>query len=124
MALAACYEGGHGRMKCLSCHTMHHCKPHFQLGKGMETNDACYQCHDSYRQRLTEHTHHAAESSGSLCHNCHMPYQVYSLLTTHRTHRISVPRVRDSLGTGKPHACNLCHLDKSLGWTQEQLSMW
>ena len=34
------------------------------------------------------------------------------------------PRVRDSLGTGKPHACNLCHLDKSLGWTSEQLERW
>jgi hypothetical protein len=53
-----------------------------------------------------------------------MPYQVYSLLNTHRTHRISSPRVKDSLETGKPHACNLCHLDKSLGWTQERLSKW
>ena len=26
--------------------------------------------------------------------------------------------------TGKPHACNLCHLDKSLGWTQEHLVQW
>jgi hypothetical protein len=49
---------------------------------------------------------------------------VYSLLNTHRTHRISVPRVKDSRGTGKPHACNLCHLDKSLGWTQDQLASW
>jgi hypothetical protein len=53
-----------------------------------------------------------------------MPYQVYSLLSTHRSHRIAIPRVRDSLGTGKPHACNLCHLDKSLGWTSEQLRKW
>jgi predicted CXXCH cytochrome family protein len=124
MALSACYEGGHGRMKCVSCHSMHEGKPHFQLAKRMETNDACYQCHETYRQRLAEHTHHPAESQGSICYNCHMPYQVYSLLTTHRSHRISVPRVQDSLGTGKPHACNLCHLDKSLGWTQEQLGKW
>jgi predicted CXXCH cytochrome family protein len=124
MALSACYEGGHGRLKCVSCHSMHQGKPHFQLAKGMQTNDACYQCHDSYRAKLTEHTHHSAESAGSLCYNCHMPYQVYSLLNTHRTHRISSPRVKDSLETGKPHACNLCHLDKSLGWTQERLSKW
>jgi hypothetical protein len=53
-----------------------------------------------------------------------MPYLVYSLLTTHRSHRIQIPDVRDSLGTGKPHACNLCHLDKSLGWTRQQLDQW
>jgi hypothetical protein len=53
-----------------------------------------------------------------------MPYQVYSLLTGHRTHRIGSPRVKDSLGTGKPHACNLCHLDQSLGWTQDWLGRW
>jgi hypothetical protein len=90
----------------------------------MRTNAACYGCHESYRTRLAEHTHHAADSTGSLCYNCHMPHQVYSLLSTHRSHRIAVPRVRDSLGTGKPHACNLCHLDKSLGWTQDNLVKW
>jgi hypothetical protein len=90
----------------------------------METNEACYQCHDSYRQRLVEHTHHQAGAPGSLCYNCHMPYQVYSLLTTHRSHRIEGLRIKDSVGTGKPHACNLCHLDKSLGWTQDWLGKW
>jgi len=124
MALSACYEDGHGRMKCISCHSMHQGKPNFQLRDGMETNAACYQCHETYRDTLAAHTHHSAESPGSLCTNCHMPYQVYSLLTTHRTHRISVPRVKDSVGTGKPHACNLCHLDKSLGWTQDKLGVW
>jgi predicted CXXCH cytochrome family protein len=124
MALSACYQEGHGELKCLTCHSMHQGNPNFQLSARMETNEACYQCHAEFRQRLADHTHHAADSSGSLCYNCHMPYQVYSLLTTHRSHRISIPKVKDSLGTGKPHACNLCHLDKSLGWTQEQLGKW
>jgi hypothetical protein len=52
-----------------------------------------------------------------------MPHQVYSLLTTHRSHRIQVPAVKDSR-QGKPHACNLCHLDRSLGWTRDQLARW
>jgi predicted CXXCH cytochrome family protein len=124
MALSACYRQGHGEMRCLTCHSMHQSDPDHQLKPGMRTNAACYSCHESYRERLVEHTHHAPGSSGSLCSNCHMPYQVFSLLTTHRSHRIAVPRVRDSLGTGKPHACNLCHLDKSLGWTQEHLGQW
>jgi hypothetical protein len=124
MALAACYKGGHGTLRCLSCHTMHHGDPNHQVKDGMRTNAACYECHESYRTRLQEHTHHAADSPGSLCYNCHMPYQVYSLLTTHRSHRIMIPRVKDTRDTGRPHACNLCHLDKSLGWTQTQLKTW
>lgn len=111
-------------MTCLTCHSMHQSDPNHQVKDGMRTNAACYSCHESYRGKLVEHTHHPAGSEGSLCYNCHMPHQVYGLLATHRSHRISIPKVRDSIGTGKPHACNLCHLDKSLGWTQEQLGKW
>jgi predicted CXXCH cytochrome family protein len=124
MALSACYQNGHGTMSCLSCHSMHQSEPNHQVKDGMRTNAACYSCHPAFREKLVEHTHHGADSNGSLCANCHMPYQVFSLLDTHRTHRIAIPRVKDSLGTGKPHACNLCHLDKSLGWTQENLGKW
>ncbi|MSQ94850.1 MAG: hypothetical protein EXR98_09880 [Gemmataceae bacterium] len=121
MAMSACYENGHGKMSCLTCHSMHQSDPNHQVKAGMLTNAACYSCHPGYRDKLVQHTHHAADSAGSLCYNCHMPHQVYSLLEVHRSHRISVPRVRDSVSSGKPHACNLCHLDKSLGWTQEHL---
>jgi predicted CXXCH cytochrome family protein len=124
LALSACYQQGRGTLSCLTCHTMHGEDPNFQLRPRMQTNEACYQCHSDYRTRLTEHTRHGADSSGSLCYNCHMPHVVYSLLTTHRSHRIENPDVKVSLETGKPHACNLCHLDKSLGWTQAQLAGW
>jgi predicted CXXCH cytochrome family protein len=124
MALSACYQHGQGGLSCLSCHTMHAADPNFMLKSGMQTNEACYQCHESYRGRLSEHTRHPATSPGSLCYNCHMPHLAYSLLTTHRSHRIEIPDVQVSRATGKPHACNLCHLDKSLGWTQSQLAGW
>jgi predicted CXXCH cytochrome family protein len=124
MALSPCYQNGKGNLSCLSCHTMHGDDPNFLLKPGMKTNEACYQCHAEYRARLTEHTKHPADSAGSLCYNCHMPHQVYSLLTTHRSHRIEIPDVKSSLGTGKPNACALCHLDKSLGWVQDQLDGW
>ena len=124
MALSACYQDGKGQLRCLTCHSLHQGDPNHNLKDGMRTNAACYGCHETYRTRLVEHTHHDADSPGSLCANCHMPHQVYSLLNTHRSHRIMIPRVRDSLGTGKPNACNLCHLDKSLGWTSDQLHKW
>jgi predicted CXXCH cytochrome family protein len=124
MAMSACYENGRGKLSCLSCHQGHPHDPNFMLKPGMQSNEACYQCHQEYRAKLTEHTHHPADSSGSLCYNCHMPHQVFSLLATHRSHRIQRLSVADSRGTGKPHACNLCHLDKSLGWTQKELVAW
>jgi predicted CXXCH cytochrome family protein len=124
MARSACYQDGRGKLSCLSCHTMHTADPNFLLKPGMHTNEACFGCHSDYRGLLTEHTHHAADSPGSLCYNCHMPHLVYSLLTTHRSHKIEIPDVKVSRETGKPHACNLCHLDRSLGWTQEQLAGW
>jgi predicted CXXCH cytochrome family protein len=124
MALSACYQGGKGKMSCLSCHTMHGDQPNFLLKPKMDSNEACLQCHADYRGRLAEHTRHAPDSPGSLCFNCHMPRQVYSLLNTHRSHRIQIPDVASSVGTGKPNACNLCHLDKSLGWTRNELAKW
>src|SRR5262249_11286548 len=109
MALSACYQNGRGNLSCLSCHAMHaYEEPNFLLKPGMNTNEACYQCHGDSRDRLAAHTRHAADSPGSRCVSCHMPMQVYSLLTTHRSHRIQIPEVADSAGTGKPHACNLC----------------
>ena len=103
---------------------MHHSDPNDQLAKQMEGNYACLQCHTTYRERLEEHTHHPASSAGSLCYNCHMPYTSYALLTGMRSHKIDSPSVEVSLRTGRPNACNLCHLDKTLDWSSSHLTTW
>lgn len=113
-----------GRLTCLECHSMHDSDPDDQLAARMETNDACYQCHESYRDRLVEHTHHPAGSSGSLCYNCHMPYTSYALLKAIRSHRIDSPRVVGLRSNARLNACNLCHLDQSLTWTADRLAEW
>jgi len=113
-----------GDLTCLSCHSMHQSSPTNQLAKRMESNAACVQCHRSFETQPEQHTHHSANSSGSLCYNCHMPYTSYGLLKALRSHQISNPSVRESLQIGRPNACNLCHLDKSLAWTTQQLSAW
>jgi hypothetical protein len=59
-----------------------------------------------------------------LCYNCHMPYTTYGLLKTIRSHQIDNPSVQNTLDTGRPNACNLCHLDKSLAWTADSLTAW
>lgn len=113
-----------GTMSCLSCHSMHKSEPADQLARGMESNAACYQCHGDYEKKLTQHTRHSANSSGSSCYNCHMPHTTYGLLKGIRSHQITSPSAQSSLDTGRPNACNLCHLDKSLTWTAKQLNNW
>jgi len=95
-----------------------------QLGAGMDGNGACLQCHDTYRTNLTAHTKHSADSSGSSCYNCHMPYTTYGLLKTIRSHTISNPSATETVDAGRPNACNLCHLDKTLEWTADALNRW
>lgn len=119
---SACHE--RGELSCLSCHSMHKSKPDDQLAARMDGNQACLQCHQKFEKNLSQHTHHAAGSSGSLCYNCHMPHTTYGLLKAIRSHQISSPDVAVDLRTGRPNACNLCHLDQSLGWTARMLSEW
>jgi len=117
-----CHQGG--KFSCLSCHSLHESDPDDQLARNRTGNEACTQCHEPYRDeaRLTAHTGHRANSSGSECYNCHMPFTTYGVLKAIRSHQVSSPRVADQLATGRPNACNLCHLDKSLAWTAAHLA--
>lgn len=114
-----------GEMTCLSCHSMHHSAPEDQLIPEARADRACLQCHEGYAGRIENHTHHEAESSGSRCYNCHAPHTTYGLFKAIRSHSFdSSPSVRESLEVGRPNACNLCHLDRSLEWTQTHLEEW
>jgi hypothetical protein len=120
-------------LSCMSCHTLHQ-KPgdlrprsewaNDQLGEGMDGDAACTQCHAPIAANLTRHTNHAPESSGSRCYNCHMPYTTYGLLKTIRSHTVGSPSVAETVNAGRPNACNLCHLDKTLRWTSDALTRW
>ena len=119
----ACFQ--RGKMSCLSCHSMHgYLDNNDQLAPRMETNEACLKCHDDFRDNLTAHTHHAADSTGSLCYNCHMPHTTYGLLSGIRSHQIDSPSVEAHLKTGRPNACNLCHLNQTLEWSSSHLTKW
>lgn len=130
-----CYAHGDGERKlsCMSCHQMH--RPaddprppaewaDDQLKLGMRGDQACLQCHQDFAGRIAEHTHHPTDSTGSRCYNCHMPHTTYGLLKAIRSHKIDSPSVAASIATGRPNACNQCHLDKTLKWTAERLSEW
>ena len=119
-----CYRGG--QFSCLSCHSLHESDPDGQLARNRTDHRACTQCHDRFGEEsaVTAHTHHTANSSGSQCYNCHMPHTTYGVLKAIRSHQVSSPKVADELATGRPNACNLCHLDKPLAWTANQLALW
>ena len=53
-----------------------------------------------------------------------MPHTSYALFKGIRSHRIDSPDATVSSTTGRPNACNLCHLDQNLDWTAEHLTSW
>ncbi len=119
---SSCFQNG--EMSCLSCHSMHSSDPNDQLGAEMDTDHACLQCHQNIQDDLTAHTHHLADSSGSRCYNCHMPHTSFALLKAIRSHRVDSPTAAMTAEHGRPNACNLCHLDRTLAWTAENLAKW
>jgi len=108
-----------GAMTCLSCHSMHKSDPDGQLARAGDGDAACTQCHRAIGDNVAAHTHHRADSSGSTCYNCHMPHTTYGLLRAMSSHQVTVPRVQDTTEAGRPNACNLCHLDKTLAWWRQ-----
>ena len=122
MRVSACYTKG--TMSCLSCHSIHHSDPVDQLKPEMRGNAACVECHaePEYTTAIERHTFHKPDSTGSNCLNCHMPHTTYALLGAIRNHQIQSPSAKRSIRHGVPNACNLCHLDQTLDWTQQQLA--
>lgn len=114
-----------GKLSCISCHSLHQYQDRDdQLSVRMESNQSCLQCHTGFASKIEQHTRHRAGSSGSQCYNCHMPHTTYGLLKAIRSHTIDSPSVKASLTTGRPNACNLCHLDQTLDWTSRKLNEW
>jgi protein-arginine kinase activator protein McsA len=123
MAISACFQ--EGSMTCLDCHSMHNnTGPSDQLIPQASSNISCLRCHEAIGDSLGEHTHHAETSEGSRCYNCHMPHTSFALMGAIRSHRIDSPSVANEVRSGRPNACNLCHLDRTLQWTSEQLASW
>ncbi len=95
-----------------------------QLAPHALGDDGCIQCHAAVAADVPAHTHHAAGSPGSACYDCHMPYTAWGLLKAIRSHQIESPSVATTLASGRPNACNLCHLDRPLAWAAERLEAW
>jgi hypothetical protein len=126
MVRSACFTRGHGsgQISCISCHSLHDSEPDDQLRHGESVDAACMHCHANEGAHVAEHTRHAPGSSGSSCAGCHMPYTSYALLGAIRSHRIDIPSPLATATNGRPNACNLCHLDRTLAWSADALAKW
>jgi len=118
-----CYQ--EGEMSCITCHSMHHYEKTDDQLKTVATGDqVCMNCHQDIAKDISAHSHHAVGSTGSSCLNCHMPHVSYALYKGIRSHRIRSPNAAITSKTGRPNACNLCHLDQTMEWTADHLTKW
>jgi hypothetical protein len=53
-----------------------------------------------------------------------MPKIVYGVLEVHRSHRIDSPDAARDAAAGRPNACALCHVDRTLAWTAKSMRAW
>lgn len=113
-----CYLKGSGdkQLSCAHCHSMHSADPDKQIRPDRAGDEMCTTCHGDID---AGHARHPQDSVGARCTGCHMPRTSYALLHGIPSHQISSPSPRLD---GPPHACALCHVDKSKDWILTELS--
>ncbi|NOZ90747.1 MAG: hypothetical protein GXO60_05640 [Epsilonproteobacteria bacterium] len=123
----------HG-VTCMNCHNPHKLT---NVADNSNGNESCIQCHSlgdesdgSMEERIEAHTHHKANSKGSLCIECHMPktgkHTSQSPLTV-RSHQFKFTSPLETKKFNMPketNACYSCHKDKSLDSLQDSLDRW
>ena len=122
----------HG-ITCINCHNPHKLTNTAQKPEG---NKACIKCHSfgsivgPHQDSLEKHTHHKANSKGSLCIECHMPktgkHTGKSPLTV-RSHKFAFTspwETKEYKMPPKTNACFACHQDKTLDSLQNNLKEW
>lgn len=122
----------HG-ITCINCHDPHKLT---NTAQNSENNDACMKCHTfgsiigPHQDTLEEHTHHKADSNGSLCIECHMPKTARHTEKSPfsvRSHLFHFTYPAQTKAYGMPaqtNACFACHKDKTLDSLQNNLKEW
>jgi len=129
-------KGKHG-ITCINCHNPHTLEPTAQKNSG---NALCMKCHSfgspigPHQKNIEAHTHHKADSKGSLCVECHMPkvgrHTGKSPLTV-RSHMFGFVTPTQTLKYKMPketNACFACHNSKKenrdMKTLQNDLESW
>lgn len=101
--------------RCIDCHD-----PHRGGADEARAIAACTTCHPAFAKPEAAAIH-SAHAPGTTCLDCHMPRVVMGIDRVVRTHRISSPANPAMLSVAAPNACNLCHLDRPIAWTVDEL---
>ena len=119
----------HG-ITCMNCHDPHTIDNTAETPRG---DEFCMSCHKfgsplgPHQSTLTAHTKHKPDSTGSSCIECHMPKtgkHTGKSPKTVRTHVFRFIYPKESMEYGVNNACNNCHKDKSLEWSNKTLIEW
>jgi len=122
-------------IKCSDCHDSHSVRT-------LKTdNQLCLKCHRPDIYDSPSHHFHKmqvpgltalinrgepeyVQGTGSQCVNCHMVGRFYMGNDYRRDHSFRNPRPDLTSGIGTPNACNDCHKDKSVKWSQDYIEKW
>jgi len=120
----------HG-LQCSNCHDSHSARHTSLTLKSAADNALCFTCHGpgkdaAIKQKdLTDHTHHAATSTGSRCIECHMPKIGENAVAGEaRNHTFDFISPSETIRTGDPNSCNACHADKTPQWALDAARKW
>ncbi len=103
---------------CSDCHDYHSTKTN---GDG---NQVCARCHRTDVFDTPEHHFHQMGKGGDSCLDCHQQARKLMVVDARRDHSFRIPRPDLSLELGTPNACNDCHQDQSLQWSQDAIVKW
>ena len=107
-----------GSLNCLFCHTSSGRYRHKK-----NPNESCRKCHKERVDNPTDHTHHKADSPGSLCIACHMPMTEFARMRR-SDHSMLPPTPATTIAYKSPNACNICHKDKTPEWADKWVRKW
>jgi tetratricopeptide (TPR) repeat protein len=122
-------------VKCSDCHDSHSVRT-------LKTdNELCMKCHRPDIYNTPSHHFHKmpdpngrhlinrgkpeyVQGTGAQCVNCHMVGQFYMGNDYRRDHSFRNPRPDLTISIGTPNACNDCHKDKTVAWSQGYIEKW
>ena len=122
-------------IKCSDCHDSHSVKTL------KDDNELCMKCHRPDIYNTTSHHLHKMpdpkgshlinrglpeykQGTGAQCVNCHMVGKFYMGNDYRRDHSFRNPRPDLTISIGTPNACNDCHTDKTVAWSQSYMEKW
>lgn len=116
---------GHAGVHCMDCHDPHSMENILPV----ENNMLCMRCHEAGVDDApviipTEHSFHAADSTGNRCVECHMPKTPYMQIDPRADHGFHSPDPLMTKELGIPNACSRCHTEETVDWAVEWSEKW